>query len=527
MEITRERDEERRNDDENDNEQKRKKTEDIVAYFVLVFAVVAASCAGPIYKLIAQKYLDVVDDDGDDDATGTKKQRHETDSIKFAFLLASWRLNATCFLHFWFFLYELIFKSGAEERAYIFSDNLRLVSIAGVALASHFALWMIGLRRTTLAHSLLFVTLTPINFVILTMIIYRNGSLQRILLRISSRRRRRRSSSCSEINVNAEKSMQGNNDNDNNDDTNDTNINNGVFESSIEAADVASDNNAVDDDDDFDDEDVNMIELKELVPSSANNFGRLRRNRNPNNHRYHRQRSTKSAQQVFKDASRNEIGGAVLGIIGSLLIALDAAKTHSKNDPTVFGDLLSWLSSVVICAYVAIAGKLRKEFRKNIATTTTTTTTITTTTTTTTSNKRDELQLFMFSFPVVFVASFCLIFATTFLFSESLDTNLNEVRGNFMENFAWMSLNDYGNDDTNVFLLVSFLAIVPGTFGHVGFIYCLRTLSNVTVAFSLSFEPIIGSFVGYCVGVSKELPNSMTIFGGFVLMIGVYIVSIK
>ena len=69
-----------------------------------------------------------------------------------------------------------------------------------------------------------------------------------------------------------------------------------------------------------------------------------------------------------------------------------------------------------------------------------------------------------------------------------------------------------GADYSQDVLLALFLAIVPGTLGHSGFFVAMRHLSSLTVTFALSFEPIIGSTIGYFMNVSS-IPGFRDISG--------------
>ena len=90
----------------------------------------------------------------------------------------------------------------------------------------------------------------------------------------------------------------------------------------------------------------------------------------------------------------------------------------------------------------------------------------------------------------------------------------------FLESYRWMRFWDPAVGQKTCFL-VFFLAVVPGTLGHSGFFVAMKHLSSLTVTFALSFEPIIGSAIGYLLSVSS-IPGPATFVGGFVLLVGVY-----
>lgn len=83
------------------------------------------------------------------------------------FTLAAWRLQASTLV-----LAPLCVWQARTAPRDVVRDALRawwLLAAAGVALALHFGAWIWGLEHTSLPHSLLFVTATPLLLVVLAL----------------------------------------------------------------------------------------------------------------------------------------------------------------------------------------------------------------------------------------------------------------------------------------------------------------------------------------------------------------------
>ena len=160
-----------------------------------------------------------------------------------------------------------------------------------------------------------------------------------------------------------------------------------------------------------------------------------------------------------------------------------------------------------MCGYIAIGAKIRGD--------------------------RPSMPIFVYSFPIVASAAFFLQILVVLLYAfndhaaaaAATDDDDDDNNGGFspavfFESYRWMKFWDAAVG-RKTFFLVLFLAIVPGTLGHSGFFVAMKHLSSLTVTFALSFEPIIGSAIGYLLSVSA-IPGPATFVGGFVLLVGVY-----
>ena len=163
--------------------------EKILSFSVLIVAVFSASTAGAIFSVLEDEPL-------------FSQQKGD----KSAMLLASSRLTATAIVQSPIFLYccynyyhyrggeggrgERIYGRGRRRTTttinnnnnnnnviswshmdkkdmYYLRDNIHMFILSGLFLSLHFYFWMNGLVRTSLSHSLLFVTSSPIAYVCL------------------------------------------------------------------------------------------------------------------------------------------------------------------------------------------------------------------------------------------------------------------------------------------------------------------------------------------------------------------------
>ena len=458
--------------------------------FVLVVAIVSASTAGVIFKILEGEPL--YDD----------KEREKGEEEKVAALLASSRVTATALVQLPIFLCSLLFRSSSsssllkktlrgeerkrtrttirdennEEDARYLRENLHVFVLSGFFLSLHFYFWMNGLVRTSLSHSLLFVTSSPIAYVCLTAMTFRSEKVQKVIVWVVSKKNRQQQQQ--------KKNTVGDEDNN---ETRESGANGGeieLHEYNVEQGkkeEEEEENENVNDDDDDDDE---FTELYTVPPSSSV--------------------SSSSSILRFKDVSSFEVIGAIIGFIGSCIIAFDAtnkngssssssSSSSQRNDrPSLKGDVLSLLSAILVCGYIAIGAKIRGD--------------------------RPSMPIFVYSFPIV--ASAAIFLQIVVVLTCAFDDDGGFKPTVFLESYRWMRFWDPAVGQKTCFL-VFFLAVVPGTLGHSGFFVAMKHLSSLTVTFALSFEPIIGSAIGYLLSVSS-IPGPATFVGGFVLLVGVY-----
>ena len=75
------------------------------------------------------------------------------------------------------------------------------------------------------------------------------------------------------------------------------------------------------------------------------------------------------------------------------------------------------------------------------------------------------------------------------------------------------------------FLVTMYLALVPGLVGHTGYNAVLKHISPLVVSTSLTMEPLLGSALGYAVGLA-DAPGWRTGVGGVVIVASVVTVIV-
>ncbi len=72
---------------------------------------------------------------------------------------------------------------------------------------------------------------------------------------------------------------------------------------------------------------------------------------------------------------------------------------------------------------------------------------------------------------------------------------------------------------------VIYLAVIPGILGHTSFNALLKYLHPLAIALPLTLEPVIGSLIGFALGLTSP-PYALTYAGGGVLLAAVALVTV-
>jgi len=174
-----------------------------------------------------------------------------------------------------------------------------------------------------------------------------------------------------------------------------------------------------------------------------------------------------------------ETVGTFIGLSGALIMLLDAGHSSDNekdNEVTVAGDMVAFLGAATMAGYLVIGRVLRL-----------------------------WLPIWLYAFPVcAFSIATSLLFAAV---SEDITIgglNSNSVFGFLSPDYIGYSL---------------YLGACCGVAGHTLLNYLLEYISPLVIASSLLLEPLVGSFIGWCVGI-QGLPGIWTWAGGVVLMGG-------
>ncbi|BDA43498.1 hypothetical protein COCOBI_04-5100 [Coccomyxa sp. Obi] len=181
-----------------------------------------------------------------------------------------------------------------------------------------------------------------------------------------------------------------------------------------------------------------------------------------------------------KPLSRGENIGTGIGAFGGLSLAFSGVK---EGEVTLVGDLACVIASVAVIAYLSIGRHLRA-----------------------------WMPLFVYAFPVTgSAAGFLTVSAVSFGGASVTSPGATGVAGWIMSKYL---------------VGVVYLAVIPGILGHTSFNALLKYLHPLAIALPLTLEPVIGSIIGYLVGVTSP-PHMLTYVGGAVLLAAVVLVTVS
>ncbi len=182
---------------------------------------------------------------------------------------------------------------------------------------------------------------------------------------------------------------------------------------------------------------------------------------------------------IKKPVNRNSTLGALIGFSGATIVILGV---DSEGDATLIGDFAAFIGAVTVVGYFT-AGRVL----------------------------RNWMPLFLYAFPVTFLASILLSLSSYFFEGSSYDLifNSNSILG--WINILWLPY-------------VIYLALGPGLVGHTGINAILKWFPPLIISVCLVMEPLIGSLIGYLL-VSTETPGWGTLIGGILLIIGTLMVT--
>ena len=179
-----------------------------------------------------------------------------------------------------------------------------------------------------------------------------------------------------------------------------------------------------------------------------------------------------------KPATKIQSIGALVGFVGAAVVVGGGA---SETGVSLYGDFLAFLGAVTVVGYLAIGRMVR-----------------------------GWMPLFLYAFPVTLVSAIAL--TAWAILSEGLTFNLDDMTGAF----GWISI--------TWILYVGYLALGPGLLGHTGINAVLRWIPPLTISMMLIMEPVIGSIIGWIVGVDS-IPQIWTLIGGLLMASGLALVT--
>jgi len=203
---------------------------------------------------------------------------------------------------------------------------------------------------------------------------------------------------------------------------------------------------------------------------------------------------------IVRRPSTQETCGALAGIGGAIIMLTGVQRNGVEigtnapeiqvqgayHEPTLYGDAAAFLGAVAVCVYLVIG-----------------------------QNLRSFLPIWLYVFPVVGTAALAsLIFA---LFDDEDPSYLMTMTPPEKSVFGFLS--------KEYFLYALYLGVGPGICGHTMLNTLLKYVSPLIISTAMLSEPILGSIIGYYLGL-QPLPGAYTWIGGGALIIGLVLVVV-
>ena len=180
-----------------------------------------------------------------------------------------------------------------------------------------------------------------------------------------------------------------------------------------------------------------------------------------------------------RPATRMQSVGALVGFVGAAVVVGGGGEEAGVS---LYGDFLAFLGAVTVVGYLVIGRMVR-----------------------------GWMPLFLYAFPVTAVSA--VLLTGWAIYAEGLTFDLAEMTGAF----GWVSAAWIG--------YVAYLALGPGLAGHTGINAVLRWIPPLTISMILIMEPVIGSVIGWVIGVDN-VPGVWTLVGGLLMVAGLALVTL-
>ena len=183
---------------------------------------------------------------------------------------------------------------------------------------------------------------------------------------------------------------------------------------------------------------------------------------------------------IGKSVEKRKVLGVGIGFIGASIAIIGGS---SETGVSIFGNFLAFMGAVTYVGYLTAGRVLRK-----------------------------WLPIFLYAFPVTFISALMLMLWS--MFTENSDFSFSAISGML----GWANM---------VFLpLIFLIALGPGLLGHTGLNTCLRWMPPLIISVVMIAEPVIGSFLGWVLGV-ENIPGEWTWLGGALMLTGMFMVTIS
>ena len=187
--------------------------------------------------------------------------------------------------------------------------------------------------------------------------------------------------------------------------------------------------------------------------------------------------------------SRGELAGTALGVAGGALLALTSVHHGggSERDPSWQGDACALAGAGLFVLHLEMGRRLR-----------------------------GFTPMLTYSAVVTSIAAGLLVVGAVALEGSGL---LGDRRGHASFGvLQWLV-------DRRYIGMILMLAVVPGIVGHVGFNTIVKHIDSLVLTLASSVEPLLGSCIGYALGLVSA-PPLLTYVGGFTVIASTIIVPI-
>lgn len=181
-----------------------------------------------------------------------------------------------------------------------------------------------------------------------------------------------------------------------------------------------------------------------------------------------------------------ETVGTAVGFFGVTILILNSsgAGGESNVQSSIKGDFAALLGAATIVLYLSAGSYLRR-----------------------------WMPLFMYAFPITLSAAILVIFMSLYF-----EADLNASIWGITPVSAFGFLRNW-----NIFGLSFGAALVSGIVGHTGANFALHHLPPLVISVSILWEPLVGSFMGWIVGV-QDNPGVVTLLVAPLLLLGALLV---
>jgi drug/metabolite transporter (DMT)-like permease len=388
-----------------------------------------------------------------------------------AALKAAWRLILTSAIQFPGLVVQ--YRRADPALRSRWRGSLALMSVTGVFLAVHFVAWSASIGLTTLAHSLLFVSTTPLIMVAWMGV---RSSIARRCARGRVQLVDGVSSDAGAGGVGAGKvASVGEGPHEHKQGTTESN-GEGMPDTSavsVEAADSGA---------------PDAVSPRSPTPLSSSSIPAPAPAPAPPQGDSMRERLARLWDPAHAlPPTHLEVLGSVLGFVGAAVLILSAGESSALQEEkgvSVAGDLLAFVGAAAVWIYLEVGGSLRK-----------------------------WMPLFLYAFPVTFTAGLAAAAMSLALEPSTTWGGLGPA-----SLFGWLG-------DGQRFGLTFGAAFASGILGHTLANSALQELNPLVVSVCILWEPLIGSILGWAVGV-QGVPGAATLVAGPILIVGAAVTTI-